>query len=352
MTTPARLEEGHEMNRIPGSSDANEGPAEPRTRNNNAGHENFRGDSDFIDDAPAGWPSIAATQLYYPNFSIHRRFSYLLHRVLIDQETKLAYLENELEKLDKKDKENDADRLNSLPFDPETLLASHTPAQAQYQPTSIQTSPTTSKAGKEQKKTNEDNRWDDKDLILESAISRLKNYHELLLLGKETQNLPRISRREHRAFYDEVESRHTLFDASAYQFLYPNDDFVTTNTDRVHHYFERLIYGDTPIKKLIKGIFGRTDENFNLEIDNRILVVAFKVLVVFTSGLLLLSPVAILLLVNLSRSLSFVVVVVFSFAFVAALTCLKSNWDTILVGLSAYMAVLVTFLSNLEQGKT
>lgn len=78
-------------------------------------------------------------------------------------------------------------------------------------------------------------------------------------------------------------------------------------------------------------------------------MVPIKVLVAFTSGVLLLSPVAILFLVDLSRAQSFGVVVAFIFAFVAIMSSLNTNWDTILVGLSAYMAVLVTFLSNLEQ---
>lgn len=88
-----------------------------------------------------------------------------------------------------------------------------------------------------------------------------------------------------------------------------------------------------------------------IEIDKRLIVVPIKVLVAFFSGVLLLSPVAILFLVDLSRGQSFGVVVVFLLAFVAVLSALKTNWDTMLVGLSAYMAVLVTFLSNLEQGR-
>ncbi|KAF3069004.1 hypothetical protein GL218_08223 [Daldinia childiae] len=301
MTTPARLEEGHAMNRIPGSSGADEDPTEPGTGNDDTGYGNFRGDSDIMNGAPKGWPSIAAIQLYYPNFSIHRRFSYLLHRVLLDQETKLAYLEKKLEELDEKDKESNASRLNSFPFVPETLLSGHTLSQAQYQPAFLQTNPTTSKLVKEeQKNTNDNSIWENKDLILESAMPRLKNYV----------------------------------------------------TNRVHQHFETLIYGDTPIKRFIKKILARTRGNSNLEIDNWILVFLLKVVVVFMSGVLLLSPVAILLLVNLSRAESFIVVVAFNFAFVAALACLNCNWDTILIGLSAYMAVLVTFLSNLEQGKT
>lgn len=63
------------------------------------------------------------------------------------------------------------------------------------------------------------------------------------------QKLPLISRREHNAFYNEIEEYHTL-DDPAYQFLYPSDDFVTTVTDRVHQYFEALVYGDSPIMKV------------------------------------------------------------------------------------------------------
>ncbi|KAI1802959.1 hypothetical protein F4811DRAFT_572497 [Daldinia bambusicola] len=358
MATPRRLEEGHEMEsirpetrndpqfpsttspqeEIPGSSSARQDPIA----------SNFRSDFELKKEAPNGWPQIAATQFYYTNFNIHRRFSYLLQRTLLDQETKLAYLENKLKELDKEDERYNSSRLTSLPFDPETLLSNY----ARSQPASIRPIPTASRVGDTQQTTSDEyNKWKDKDLILESLIPRLKEY------CKKMKKLPSISRKEHKAFYKEVKDCNTL-DNAAYEFLFSKDDFITTITDRVHQYFEAFIYGDSPVISLMKKILGRTPQNDNQDtppeivISNRGLEVVFKILLVFVSGLLMLSPVAILFLANLPRGLSFGVVVVFSFAFVVVLALLNSNWETILVGLSAYMAVLATFLSNLEQGKT
>ncbi|KAI1407020.1 hypothetical protein F5Y13DRAFT_183736 [Hypoxylon sp. FL1857] len=385
MATPSRLEEGYEMDStqreirtvhqhadtVPGNSGPEHLAVLPEAPSaESLGHSRFRGESDIKNAAPKGWPSIAATQMYYNNFSLHRRFSYLMQRILVDQETKLAYLENKLEELDKEDEGNDITRLRSLPFNPDRLLATCARAPRQAQSATIEQPPPASyrNEGQQEHRT-DDTLWKDKDLLLEAMMPRLKRYIELLQLDKEMQKLPPISRREHRIFYDEIRIHHTL-DEPAYQFLYSNDDFVTTVTDRVHQYFEALVYGNSPVMSVgsspsylrfirleyIKKLIGRVHNNNHnqdhapaIEIDKRLIIIPLKVLVAFASGVLLLSPVAILFLVDLTRAESFVVVVVFMFTFVAVMSSLNTNWYTILVGLSAYMAVLVTFLSNLAQ---
>ncbi|KAI0381740.1 hypothetical protein F5Y04DRAFT_254254 [Hypomontagnella monticulosa] len=379
MATPARLEEGYEMDtsyqstgtvqqlaetvahrgsttRSPGATQSAVEPPETLSEAH-SGHSNLRRESDIKNAAPRGWPSIAATQMYYTNFRIHRRFSYLTQRLLIDQETKLAYLENKLEELDKEDERSNTSNLRSLPFDPDRLLATCNQVRSQPQPITPEQPLPTSSRDREGEQGGEYVQWKDKDLLLEAMVPRMKSYFELLQLSKDMQKLPPISRREHNAFYDEIRQYHTL-DEPAYQFLYQSDDFVATVTDRVHQYFEALVYGDSPIMKRIKRLIGREHNNHNnhnqdraptIGIDEKFFVVPIKVLVAFTSGVLLLSPVAILFLGDLSRGASFGVVVAFIFLFVAVMSSLNTNWDTILVGLSAYMAVLVTFLSNLEQ---
>ncbi|KAI1776179.1 hypothetical protein F4818DRAFT_373295 [Hypoxylon cercidicola] len=377
MATPARMEEGYEMDLIhevrsrqqsprapsqPGSASAHsEGHQSPTgqpaaTSEESLGYSNFRKASDIKDAAPKGWPSVAAIQFYYPNFSIHRRFSFLMQRILTDQETKLAYLETKLEELDKEDERIDASRLNLLPFDTDRLLAAC--RRTRYQPPASEGPSSSSPHGSEgqegeQAQGEEPAIWIDKDLLLEAMVPRIKNYIELLQLDKEMQKLPAISRREHKIFYDEIRNHH--LDGPARQFLHPQDDFITTVTDRVHQIFEAFVYGESPIVSRIKRFIGRERSNHShvpvLEIDKRRLVFPIKVTTAFTSGVLLLAPVAILFLGDLSKRVSFVVVVIFLFAFVAVMSYLKTNWDTMLVGLSAYMAVLVTFLSNLEQGK-
>ncbi|OTB11447.1 hypothetical protein K445DRAFT_26609 [Daldinia sp. EC12] len=358
MATPARLEEGYgigsnhgetresqqdpgavsQQEIHPGSNGTRQAPLEIK----------FRSDLDVKKEAPSGWPYIAAAQLYYPNFNIHRRFSYLLHRALIDQETKLAYLEAKLKALDKEDEHHNASRLTSLPFDPETLLSDPLPSQPDF----IRPAPTTSRADNTQQTYHTHkqmlNNYRDNEYGLED---------ELLQLDKEMQKLPAISRKQHKGFFEEVE-QHNKLDGPAYEFLLSQDDFVTTVIDQVHQYFERFLYGSGPVISFVKKTFGRTNQTNNqdtpseIEISNGLLKLLIQILVIFGSGVLLLSPVAILFLVTLSRGLSFMVVVIFIFAFVAVLSCFNSKWDTILVGLSAYMAVLATFLSNLEQGKT
>lgn len=87
----------------------------------------------------------------------------------------------------------------------------------------------------------------------QSALTNRGGGVELLQLDKEMQRLPTISRREHKILYDEIRRYHVL-DGPARQFLYPNDDFITTVTDRVHQYFEALVYGDGPIMSVSSHI--------------------------------------------------------------------------------------------------
>ncbi|KAI2623196.1 hypothetical protein GGR54DRAFT_638439 [Hypoxylon sp. NC1633] len=373
MATPGQLEEGHEMNSIhhqtrkrqhppripvqsgsnPRTSDAHASPISPSRTPREEIHQNFRSNSHILRTAPKGWPSIAAFQMYYENFSIHRRFSNLMQRVLMDQETKLAYLENKLEELDQEDDRINKSRIKKLPFDPDSLLATYTRAQAQARSTAFTEPPLASSRGGQQQeeRAEEYAPWKDKDLLLETIVPRLKSYIELLQLDKEMHKLHPVSRLEHVVFFDEIHNHHRL-DESAYQSLYLKDDFVTTVTDRWHQYFETPFYAVSPIIIRLKQLFGQKSNNNDgdqaqvIEIEKRSVKIFFKILVASFSGALLLSPVAILFLVELSRGLSFVVVVAFLLLFVIALST-TASWETLLFGLSAYMAVLVTFLANI-----
>lgn len=100
-----------------------------------------------------------------------------MQRILVDQETKLAYLETKLEELDKEDERTDAQRLRSLPFDPDRLLAAC--LRARYQPPasedpSSEDPPSEPHGDEEQQPT----LWTDKDLLLEAMVPRIKNYSE------------------------------------------------------------------------------------------------------------------------------------------------------------------------------
>jgi hypothetical protein len=76
---------------------------------------------------------------------------------------------------------------------------------------------------------------------------------------------------------------------------------------------------------------------------------AWKISVSLLSGGLLITPVAILYLVTLTDITRFVVVAAFLSAFVVTMTILEQKASHLILGLSAYGAVLVAFLGNLAQ---
>ncbi|KAI8966123.1 hypothetical protein F5Y11DRAFT_213877 [Daldinia sp. FL1419] len=358
MDTPARLEEGQQpppnatsQHRInPRDSGAYQDPTQSGTRRSNTVCTSCYKDVDIINAPLYGWPYVAATQFYYRNFSIHRSFKYLRHRCLLDQESKIAYLEKRLKDLDKSDKENNTGRLTSLPFDPDTLLFGHTRAQAYFQSTSIPTPPTTSKVDdRQQGERDQYSPWQDKDLVMEAIKKECYSYMKFILHDQEMEKLSHVSAKTHKAFHREV-AEYSRLDESASQFLHSEEDFVSTYTDQAHQYFEGLLYKDKSPDDADVPDHNTQDTNYIRGINNQIFVIILKTLVVFVSGGLLICPMAILFLVNLSRVWSFVVVVFFNFAFGAVLVYQNYKLETILVGLSAYMAVLVTFLSNLQQG--
>lgn len=73
--------------------------------------------------------------------------------------------------------------------------------------------------------------------------------------------------------------------------------------------------------------------------------------IVAASGALMLSPVAILYVAQLTKSQSIGVVVLFATAFTISMSLIHGmKADTIFLGLSAYLAVLSTFLANIQGG--
>jgi hypothetical protein len=73
---------------------------------------------------------------------------------------------------------------------------------------------------------------------------------------------------------------------------------------------------------------------------------------VIFSLLVLLAPVAILYLVNPRKGVSAAIVLLFGILFTVVISNVQDiKLETVCIGLSAYMAVLVTFLANLQGGQ-
>jgi hypothetical protein len=191
-----------------------------------------------------------------------------------------------------------------------------------------------------------------------------------------------MSRNEHENFFENARRGQCLTKA-ARAFLREADDFITTQTGLIHKPITWLIFGGRPwlvrvfmvwspsialfcveqhhiglrtsapgantTQKLFRSPGQIEGSTYSSHLLSDRLNIFITIATVSLALLPLLTPVGILYLVPLSKGLSAVVVVLFGIAFATFLSRLDNiTIDTILVGLSAYMAVLVTFLANVQ----
>jgi hypothetical protein len=125
----------------------------------------------------------------------------------------------------------------------------------------------------------------------------------------------------------------------------------------VYKLFDSILFSKSWIREWFLDHLGiryeRDDKdghnNLHFEYNSTFFLSTFKALVgIFTSSILL-SPVAILYLVPLSKGAAFAVIVTFLLAFVITMVIADSRVVTMLFGLCAFMAVLVNFLSNVME---
>ncbi|KAK3378228.1 hypothetical protein B0H63DRAFT_525471 [Podospora didyma] len=288
--------------------------------------------SDNFDGFPPGWPLLARQQNYYHNGSLHRRFGALHERVLMYEEVTLSSLEQQLLELDKKDDGNASDR---------SKLRSLSPAQMRS-------------GGKDIERVCE------KDELIQEIKIRLKNYFESILQGKELRQLPRVSGGEIVNLYYNARDGHGL-DREAMRFLRECEDFVTPRTERLHNRLEWLIFGDLEGKQWYKRLLLRPFVASKVNSDKTTMAqripqlrvkLVLTVLVVLISSVILLSPVLILYFSNATKAWSAGVVLLFVLVFTTIMATLPNmKIDTIFIALSAYMAVMVTFLANFQGGQ-
>ncbi|KAK3326548.1 hypothetical protein B0H66DRAFT_163977 [Apodospora peruviana] len=271
---------------------------------------------------PMGWPFLAYQQNDLHNGSIHRRFGPLRQRCLHYDEATLDYYEREILKLDNADAATDVSILRSL-----------SPAQRRA---------SGEDAGQPSRK----------DVLINEAKALLDEYDRRLLHDRDIRELPRTSRHEHLQMFRGIEQNNILNEETEV-YLYPVDDFITTRTERIHEYLEWLVYGqDSWWGKIIKKPFINKNKpdgsNYVYYRKNRLKILPTGMAVSLALTLLL-CPMAILYLANLGRGYSALVVFLFGMLFTLILTQLpRIKLETIFLALCAYMAVLVTFLANLQ----
>ncbi|KAK3373624.1 hypothetical protein B0T24DRAFT_679035 [Lasiosphaeria ovina] len=279
-----------------------------------------------VRDYPVGWPRFAREQNQLLNGSNHRRFGALRQRLLHYDEAMLAILEARLLELDKQDEVNDASQLLSL-----------SPAQINV-------------GGKGVEQTCA------KDELMADIHAVESRYCQRLLHERDIDQLPSLSRLAWKNLRANV-GRSYMFDQDASRFLLEADDFITTRAERMNHRLEWLVYGHQEPSRWMSAIMkmfflkesSPRGSTMNSRFDHGRLKVMLTISVVLITIVLLLTPMVLLYLTNIGKGLSVGIVVIFGVSFTSIMASLPDiKLDTVFIGMSAYMAVLVTFLANLQ----
>ncbi|KAK7955032.1 hypothetical protein PG988_015726 [Apiospora saccharicola] len=229
---------------------------------------------DLYTDQDVRWPAIASRQMFYPNAAVHRKFANLTQRILGHFEVQIDCIDQELLKLDRKDAQ--LGLLGSLPFDRDEFLdrcrgikhqQQHdypiqqkqravvnqqvrppvTPELRAQQTNSDHLSQFTAPDQQNHTSRNEGCRQE-KTHLLDNAMALLKEYHHFINLNRDFQFMPRVSRKQHLMHYLAVKNEH-LPGKAANQYLWARDDFVNTDRDTVHQWFENILYSTSPVFK-------------------------------------------------------------------------------------------------------
>ncbi|OIW30310.1 hypothetical protein CONLIGDRAFT_363528 [Coniochaeta ligniaria NRRL 30616] len=252
-----------------------------------------------------GWPRFAAVQASLHNAGVYRRFGYLYARLLLYTQGRLDNLQQQLEAHEKN------------------------PATDNRGLTARQT-----------RKVNEPDNPDQLDLIMAEVRKELHGYGELQLLDRNTQALLTAYESEVQILYSRIGAA-GMIDESGAQAAYEITDFIYTRPDLVHNGIRGLL-SMKHVQKLCRCIIG--DRELSSALFERVL----QILVVLYILFMLLTPAALIYLLELSKYVSYGLVVVFSVVFCGSLVVANTSFERFLVGTCTYAAVLITILMQTQ----
>ncbi|KAI1391080.1 uncharacterized protein F4822DRAFT_442216 [Hypoxylon trugodes] len=304
--------------------------------------DEFFTDEDVRNNSPRGWPSIAATQMYLPDFNCHRGFTSLIHRTLTFYELRIHCIEDKLDELDFEDDEANGNQLRSLPFDKDQFIARCLQG-AGHLPTKLSPDQTNREAERE-------------NLIISSGNLQ-REYFQLLHMQYENKKFAKVSRRVQEAHFNDAQIFEHL-DNKARAFMRYIDDFLNFEPDYVFQRFETLFYTNSRwVQNILRHIccIGRNKSSPTSSADGvrptyslRPVKLFVKTFLVLGNLALLIIPVSVLYLrIDLSRGQKLAITAASSVCFSIVMATFENRTAHLLVGITAFFAVLVTFLSNL-----
>ncbi|KAK1760679.1 hypothetical protein QBC47DRAFT_367888 [Echria macrotheca] len=195
-----------------------------------------------------------------------------------------------------------------------------------------------------------------KDKLMHELQELLKIYDEMLLREIELRKRDLVERKVIQNLNNSLVSADVLDKRAMYHFLHA-DDFITTKDEDkfIHNPLESLVYyNGGPIHEFIMRPF--VDKRkyagaqaYSVHYRNDRLKICFMTLAIISLLSALLTPVAILYFAEPGKPVSLSVVGFFGIAATVMMAMIPGiKLDTIFIAMSAYMAVMVTFLANFQ----
>lgn len=292
---------------------------ERKEQNRERGHDQFK--QLKLDEYPEGFPQLAALISCSDSLAMHRSFKYCHNRILLQLEVQITELEKKLYKLDKEDAA-DPDREHRLKW------------------------------------TEHENGWDTaQEELIGELTSKLMKYVDILRNQVFLQGLGQPPSRNHRSYFNWLWTRQPLVEGYD-DYIFHAYDFVNTSGKR-QSYCEELIrdhidsWPGSPIRKIVKGGEGMkkpTDDQqltfFSASAERSV----GRFLLISSIMLILMIPVFLLFLVQMSHLLMAVTTASFIFLFALIMSVVaEGRVYEVFVGTATYGAVLIMFLGNISQ---
>ncbi|KAI0431893.1 hypothetical protein F5Y09DRAFT_330091 [Xylaria sp. FL1042] len=303
----------------------------------------FYGTSELEQVIPKGFPSMAVAKMRWPNAATFRTFGYLDFRRLEFYETKLAYLENQLHKLDKTENQiMEGAQKNQAPFNKSCMnyhFRDSTPLH-----------------GPEVLELHENMSQDEINYFRERLYADMeclaKKHHELVLWLKKVREFPRVRLLAQVDLSTMARDYHKL-DNEAVDHLSALDEMAYTSIDPVELWIQNIRLSTIPWIQKILRCFPNRDVTPNHEASQTynaigvgIFTILHKAVVLLSSLSLVLVPAGLLLLGGFSKALSYGIVVIFGVIFAIVILLVEQRIGHAVLGIVAYLALLATFLAN------
>ncbi|KAI0114542.1 hypothetical protein GGR51DRAFT_577587 [Nemania sp. FL0031] len=300
-----------------------------------------------------GLPWIAAFHAKYANTRTCRAFHFLTQRLTTLYQCQLTCLLGALVNLDAESatgaETQGENGRQPVPFDTEKFISRclRSPDQA-----SLLQVPRRDDGCEE----DEEQKRDRIDAMRENLVANIESifdkYCNRVNWQYELRKFPRASTNTHEKTFKHIQDISGL-DPEALDYLRADDDFIYADADPLYERFHTfLIYLRNAVARSVRTLSGGrifADENSppfgRGAYSARAVQLSVQILMVISSSTLVLTPVGILYLDMPSRGIAFVIVALFGILFAFTLIAFDNRMSHVLLGLAAYYAVLVVFLS-------